>query len=839
MTAQNATRVPVNIEDEMKRSYMDYAMSVIIGRALPDVRDGLKPAHRRVLYGMKAMGLSSTRGYRKCAKIVGEVMGNYHPHGDASIYDTLVRLAQDFNMRAPLVDGQGNFGSVDGDPPAAMRYTEARLKALGDEMMTDLDKETVDFVPNYDETTDEPSVLPSPFPNLLVNGSAGIAVGMATNIPPHNLREVINAVIWTIEATQQDTPPTAAERQRKLLELVPGPDFPTGGYIVGRAGVQQAYLTGRGTVIMRAKAEIEVSKKGDRQSIVITEIPYRVNKARLIERIADLVREKTIEGISDIRDESDRSGMSIVIELKRGEVADVILNNLYKHTALQSSFGVIMLAIVGGRPRVLTLAELIDNFIEFRRDVVRRRTEFELRKAEARAHILEGLKIALDHLDAVIALIRAAKNPGEAREGLLTQFALTQIQAQAILDMQLQRLTGLERQKILDELAELIKTIERLRAILSSDKLLMEIVVRELRDVRDKYGDDRRTEILAEAGEFRIEDLIAEEDMAITVSNTGYIKRTAITSYRNQRRGGKGRIGMRTREEDFVSHLFVASTHAYIMIFSDRGRAYWLKVHEIPDVGPDGRGKAIANLVSMQEGERIAALLAVKEFEEGKFIVMGTKGGEVKKTELTAFSNPRAGGIIAMDVEEGDAVIAVQISDGNSEIIIGTRNGMSIRFRETDVRSMGRTAGGVRGVELREDDEVVAMEVLKPGGTILSVTEQGYGKRTELDEYRIQSRGGVGIINIQTSERNGKVVGMTQVHDDDELMLITQQGKILRMASKDIRSIGRATQGVRLIDIEGDDRAVSIARLAEQDEEAPGGTAEPVEGAEPPPTPEE
>ncbi len=839
MTAQNATRVPVNIEDEMKRSYMDYAMSVIIGRALPDVRDGLKPAHRRVLYGMKAMGLSSTRGYRKCAKIVGEVMGNYHPHGDASIYDTLVRLAQDFNMRAPLVDGQGNFGSVDGDPPAAMRYTEARLKALGDEMMTDLDKETVDFVPNYDETTDEPSVLPSPFPNLLVNGSAGIAVGMATNIPPHNLREVINAVIWTIEATQQDTPPTAAERQRKLLELVPGPDFPTGGYIVGRAGVQQAYLTGRGTVIMRAKAEIEVSKKGDRQSIVITEIPYQVNKARLIERIADLVREKTIEGISDIRDESDRSGMSIVIELKRGEVADVILNNLYKHTALQSSFGVIMLAIVGGRPRVLTLAELIDNFIEFRRDVVRRRTEFELRKAEARAHILEGLKIALDHLDAVIALIRAAKNPGEAREGLMTQFALTQIQAQAILDMQLQRLTGLERQKILDELAELIKTIERLRAILSSDKLLMEIVVRELRDVRDKYGDDRRTEILAEAGEFRIEDLIAEEDMAITVSNTGYIKRTAITSYRNQRRGGKGRIGMRTREEDFVSHLFVASTHDYIMIFSDRGRAYWLKVHEIPDVGPDGRGKAIANLVSMQEGERIAALLAVKEFEEGKFIVMGTKGGEVKKTELTAFSNPRAGGIIAMDVEEGDAVIAVQISDGNSEIIIGTRNGMSIRFRETDVRSMGRTAGGVRGVELREDDEVVAMEVLKPGGTILSVTEQGYGKRTELDEYRIQSRGGVGIINIQTSERNGKVVGMTQVHDDDELMLITQQGKILRMASKDIRSIGRATQGVRLIDIEGDDRAVSIARLAEQDEEAPGGTAEPVEGAEPPPTPEE
>jgi DNA gyrase subunit A len=819
MTAQNPNRIPVNIEDEMKRSYMDYAMSVIIGRALPDIRDGLKPAHRRVLYGMKTMGLSSTRGYRKCAKIVGEVMGNFHPHGDQSIYDTLVRMAQDFNMRSPLIDGQGNFGSIDGDPPAAMRYTEARLDALGDEMMTDLDKETVDFVPNYDETTEEPTVLPSPFPNLLVNGSAGIAVGMATNVPPHNLREVVDALIWTIEASYSATPPTVAERQRKLLELVPGPDFPTGGYIVGRSGIQQAYLTGRGSVIMRAKAEIEVSKKGDRQSIVVNAIPYQVNKAKLIERIADLVREKTLEGISDIRDESDRDGMRIVIELKRGEVGDVILNNLYKQTALQSSFGIIMLAIVAGRPRILTLSELIDNFIEFRRDVVRRRTEFELRKAEARAHILEGLRIALDHLDAVIALIRAAKNPPEAREGLITQFGLSQIQAQAILDMQLQRLTGLERQKILDELADLVKQIERLRAILSSDKLLMEIVVRELRDVRDQYGDDRRTEILAESGEFRIEDLIAEEDMAITVSNTGYIKRTAITNYRNQRRGGKGRIGMRTREEDFVSHLFVASTHAYIMIFSDRGRAYWLKVHEIPDVGPDGRGKAIANLVSMEEGERIAALLTVKEFEENKFVVMGTQRGVIKKTELSAFSNPRAGGIIAMGVEEGDSVIAVAISDGNGEVFIGTRSGMSIRFPETDVRSMGRTAYGVRGITLRDDDQVVAMEVLGPGGTILSVTEQGYGKRTELDEYRVQSRGGIGIINIQTSDRNGKVIGIAQVHDDDELMLITQQGKILRMASKGIRTIGRSTQGVKLIDIEGDDRAVSIARLAERDDE--------------------
>jgi DNA gyrase subunit A len=812
-------RIPVNIEDEMKRSYMDYAMSVIIGRALPDIRDGLKPAHRRVLYGMKNMGLSSTRGYRKCAKIVGEVMGNFHPHGDASIYDTLVRMAQDFNMRYVLTDGQGNFGSIDGDPPAAMRYTEARLAALSDEMMVDLDKETVDFVPNYDETTEEPTVLPAPFPNLLVNGSAGIAVGMATNIPPHNMREVIQAVIWTIESAQSDTPPALAEKQRKLLELIQGPDFPTGGYIVGRQGIQQAYLTGRGTIIMRAKAEIEVSKKGDRSSIVIDAIPYQVNKAKLIERIAELVREKTIEGISDIRDESDRDGMRIVIDLKRGEVGDVILNNLYKHTQLQSSFGVIMLAIVAGRPRVLPLIDLIDNFVEFRREVVQRRTEYELRKAEARRHILEGLKIALDHLDAVITLIRQSKNPGEARDGLMAQFGLTHIQSQAILDMQLQRLTGLERQKILDELAELLQLIERLLAILSSDRLLMQIVVDELRRIQDKYGDDRRTEIIADAGEFRIEDLIAEEDMAITVSNTGYIKRTAITNYRNQRRGGKGRIGMRTREEDFVSHLFVASTHAYIMIFSDRGRAYWLKVHEIPDVGPDGRGKAIANLVSMEEGERIAALLTVKEFESDKYVVMGTKRGVVKKTELSAFSNPRAGGIIAMGVEEGDSVIAARVSDGNGQVFIGTSTGMSIRFPEGDVRSMGRTAYGVRGITLREDDEVVAMEVLEPGGTILSVTEQGYGKRTELDDYRVQSRGGIGIINIQTSDRNGKVVGIIQVRDDDELMLITQQGKILRMASKAIRTIGRATQGVRLIDIEGDDRAVSIARLAEKDDD--------------------
>jgi DNA gyrase subunit A len=831
MADQIPSQHPVNIEDEMKRSYMDYAMSVIIGRALPDARDGLKPAHRRVLYGMKTMGLSSTRGYRKCAKIVGEVMGNFHPHGDASIYDTLVRLAQDFNMRYPLVDGQGNFGSIDGDPPAAMRYTEARLKALGDDMMTDLDKETVDFTPNYDETTEEPTVLPAPFPNLLVNGSAGIAVGMATNVPPHNLREVIDGCIWLIDNTHLRSaagtdasaaapPLTRAEKLRNLIRFIPAPDFPTAGQIVGRQGAVQAYMTGRGSIMMRAKSEIETNKKGDRQSIIVTEIPYQVNKAKLIERIADLVREKVIEGISDLRDESDRDGMRIAIELKRGEVPEVVLNNLYKHTQLQLSFGIIMLAIVGGRPKVMTLLEMIESFVDFRRDVVRRRTEFELRKAEARYHILEGLRIALDHLDAVITLIRGSKTVPEARDGLMAQFGLSQIQSQAILDMQLQRLTGLERQKILDELAELLKTIERLRAILASERLLMQIIVDELREVRDKYGDERRSEIVeGELGELNIEDLIAEEDMAISVTSTGYIKRTAITTYRSQRRGGKGRIGMRTREEDFVSHLFVASTHAYIMIFSDRGRAYWLKVHEIPDVGPGGKGKSIANLVSMEEGERIAAMLAVKEFEDDKFVVMGSRRGVVKKTALSAFSNPRAGGIIAMGVEADDAVIAVLVTDGTGEIFIGTRNGMAIRFHESDIRAMGRTAYGVRGISLRDDDFVVAMEVVRPGGTLLTVTERGYGKRTEIDEYRVQSRGGVGIINIGTSDRNGLVVGVAYVQETDELLLITQQGMILRMPANGVRSIGRATQGVRLIDIEEADKVVSIARLVEKEEE--------------------
>ena len=810
-----SSRIPVNIEDEMKRSYMDYAMSVIIGRALPDVRDGLKPANRRVLFAMRQMGLGSTRPYRKCAKIVGEVIGNYHPHGDAPAYDTLVRLAQDFNMRYVLVDGQGNFGSIDGDPPAAYRYTEARLTPLAEAMMADLDKETVDVRPNFDETTEEPVVLPAPFPNLLVNGSTGIAVGMATNIPPHNMREVIGGVLAVIE---RRTAPSD-ERFRALLQAVPAPDFPSGGMIVGRSGIYKAYREGRGGLIIRGRAAFEEHKKSERVSIVVTEIPYQVNKANLIADIAELVRDKRLEGISDIRDESDRDGMRIVIELKRGELPEVVLNNLYKYTKLQMGYGITLLAIVAGRPRVLSLLELVEHFIEFRREVVRRRTEFELRKAEARAHILQGLKIALDHLDAVITLIRKATNPAEARTGLVTQFGLTLIQAQAILDMQLQRLTGLERQKILDELAELVNTIERLRAILSSDELVMDIVVKELVAVRDKYGDERRTEIIEDTGEFRVEDLIADEDVVITATSTGYIKRTALDAYRKQRRGGKGLIGMTTREEDVVQHLFIANTHAYILIFSDRGRCYWLRVYDVPEVGRSSKGKSIANLVHMEEGEKLAALRRVQEFpsEDGKrFIVMGTRKGTVKKTDLTAFSNPRSAGIIAIQIDDDDRLIAVTETDGTNDLVIGSRNGMAIRFSESDVRPMGRTAYGVRGMQLREGDEVVGMvEVVGDQGTLLTVCENGYGKRTGVSEYRRQSRGGIGLKNVQTSERNGQVVAIAHVTDQDELLLVTEQGQIIRMMAGDLRPIGRDTQGVKLMDLAEADRIVSIAALSE------------------------
>jgi len=849
MSQTEQTRTPVNIEDEMKRSYLDYAMSVIIGRALPDVRDGLKPAHRRVLYAMSQMGLASNRAYRKCAKVIGEVIGNYHPHGDQPAYDTLVRLAQDFNMRKTLVDGQGNFGSVDGDPPAAYRYTEARLEALAESLMQDLDKDTVDYVPNFDETTTEPTVFPATYPNLLVNGSTGIAVGMATNIPPHNLGEVIDGVIWIIENTlmgagnPKGLPPqeggdgnsgdgnsgggnpsglpvqyTREQKLKELIRLIPGPDFPTGGSIVGKRGIHEAYLTGRGSIQVRAKTEIETTKKGDRQQIIVHEIPYQLNKTRLLERIAELVRDKALEGISDLRDESDRDGMRIVIELKRGEIGEVVLNNLYKQTQLQQSFGIITLAIVAGRPKVLNLLEVIELFIDFRREVVRRRIEFELRKAEARAHILEGLKIALDHLDAVIKLIRGSKNPPEAKAGLVAQFGLSEIQSQAILDMQLQRLTGLERDKILGELAELTALIAKLKNILANQPLLLQIILDELRAVKAKFADPRRTMLIEDESEISIMDLIADEDVAISVTDTGYIKRTPITTYRTQNRGGKGRIGMRKRDEDVVNHLFVASTHSFLVVFSDRGRAYWLKVHEIPDVGADGRGKSVANLVQMEAGEKIAAMLAIKEFTDGHFIVMGTRRGTIKKTELSAFSNPRAGGIIAMGIDEGDAVIDVQTSDGTCEIFIGTKAGKAIRFGEDEVRGMGRTAFGVRGIQLREGDEVVAMQVAKPGGTLLTVTEKGYAKNTLLDEYRVTGRGGLGVKNVEVTDKNGPVVAITQVHDNEELLVITEQGKILRTAANEIRTIGRATQGVRLMDLEGEDKIVSVALVAKAEE---------------------
>ena len=837
-TEQN--RTPVNIEDEMKRSYLDYAMSVIIGRALPDVRDGLKPAHRRVLYAMSQMGLASNRAYRKCAKVIGEVIGNYHPHGDQPAYDTLVRLAQDFNMRKTLVDGQGNFGSVDGDPPAAYRYTEARLEALAESLMEDLDKNTVDYVPNFDETTTEPTVFPATYPNLIVNGSTGIAVGMATNIPPHNLGEVIDGVIWIIENTLMTDSAVYSKEQKlkELIRLIPGPDFPTGGIIVGKRGIHEASLTGRGSIQVRAKTEIEAMKKGDRQQIVVHEIPYQLNKTRLLERIAELVRDKALEGISDLRDESDRDGMRIVIELKRGEVAEVVLNNLFKQTQLQQSFGIITLAIVAGRPKVLSLLEVIEHFIDFRREVVRRRIEFELKKAEARAHILEGLKIALDHLDAVIKLIRGSKNPPEAKVGLVTQFSLTEIQAQAILDMQLQRLTGLERDKILGELATLHELIAKLKNILANQPLLLKIILDELRAVKAKFADPRRTQLIEEEGELSIEDLITEEDVAVTVTDTGYIKRTPITTYRTQNRGGKGRIGMRTREEDVVNHLFVASTHSYMMIFSDRGRAYWLKVHEIPDVGADGKGKSIANLVQMESGEKLAAMIAVREFDDQRFVVMGTRKGTIKKTELSAFSNPRAGGIIAIGIEPGDEVIDVQLSDGTCEIFIGTRDGKAIRFGEDEVRSMGRTAYGVRGIQLREGDEVVAMQVAKPGGTLLTVTEKGYAKNTLLDEYRVTGRGGLGVKNVEVTDKNGKVVAITQIHANEELLVMTEWGKILRTPANEIRTVGRATQGVRLMVLEDEDKIVSVALVAAAvvDDLPPTDEAPP---AEEPPTPTE
>jgi len=807
-----AVRIPTNIADEMQQSYMDYAMSVIIGRALPDVRDGLKPANRRVLYGMHEMALHPGRPYRKSAGIVGDVMGKFHPHGDAAIYDTLVRMAQDFNMRAPLVDGQGNFGSVDGDPAAAMRYTEARLEQLGAVMMAVLEKDTVDFHPNYDERLKEPEVLPTVFPNLLLNGTTGIAVGMATNIPPHNLGELVDGLLFLL--LNPDLTP--GEQVEGLLEKIPAPDFPTGAFICGRAGVRQAYRTGRGSVIMRARAGIEL-RKGDRESIVITEIPYQVNKARLVERFAELVREKRVEGISDIRDESDRDGMRIVLDVRKGEPSQVILNNLYKQTQLQDSFSMILLAIVDQRPRVLNLRDACGLFIDFRRGVVGRRTAFELRKAEARAHVLEGLVIALDHLDEVITLIRGSKTPAEAKQGLVSQFGLSEIQAKEILDLQLHRLTGLERQKIQDELRELRALIRKLEEILASPQRIDGIVSDELREICKSHADPRRSEITDAVEEMTIEDLIAEEDVAISITHSGYIKRTPIATYRSQRRGGRGRVGMRTADQDFVDSLFIASTHSYMLIFTDRGRVHWLRVHEIPEVGPHGKGRAFANLVRLQGGEKITAFSSVKSFDGGGYVLLATRKGVVKKTALSAFSRPLSRGIVALRVDEDDALIGAVLTGGTDEILIGSRDGKAIHFAESNVRPMGRTTHGVRGIDLGAGDEIVALEVVRPG-TVLTVTENGYGKRTRIDEYRIQARGGKGLVNIRCSARNGRVIGVKLVRGDEGVMLITGKGMIIRLETADISILGRNTQGVRMIQLDPGDQLVSVARLAERDE---------------------
>jgi len=797
--------IPVNIEDEMRRSYLDYAMSVIIGRALPDIRDGLKPVHRRILYGMHEMGLHWNRPTRKCAKIVGEVLGKYHPHGDAAVYDALVRMGQDFSMRYPLIDGQGNFGSIDGDPPAAMRYTEARLARIAHTLLEDIDKETVDFRPNYDESEQEPEVLPARFPNLLVNGSSGIAVGMATNIPPHNLSEIIEAAIALVQ--NPNTPLS------KILELVPGPDFPTGGFICGRQGIIDAYTRGRGQLKLRAKAAIERIGK-DRECIVVTEIPFQVNKSRLIEQAAALVNEKKLDGVSEIRDESDRDGMRIVFELKRGEQAEVILNNLYKHTQLQIGFGVIMLAIVNGQPREMGLIEILKRFIDHRVDVVRRRTEYLLRKAREREHILLGFKKALENLDAVIKLIRASKTPRDARDGLMERFELSEKQAQAIIELQLQRLTNMEQLKILEELAEIQRKIAEYNEILGSDKVLRGVIVKELREVQKEFGDERRTQIVEDAGEIRLEDLIQKEDVAVTVTRGGYLKRTPVDTYRRQSRGGKGRIGMSTRAEDVVEHLIISSTHSYLLIFTNRGRVYWLKVYEIPDSSTSGKGKNISGLISLQPDETVKAFLPVQDFVPGRYIVMVTRNGVIKKSELTEFDNPISRGIHAISLDEGDELIAACLSTGDAFLLLASRNGKAIRFPESEVRAMGRQARGVRGMDLEQGDYLVAAEVVREGDLILSISENGYGKRTPLKDYRITRRGGKGIINMKTTARNGKVVSVLAVEDESDVMIITKEGKIIRLEASEIRQAGRSTQGVRLVKLEPGDQVAAASVLS-------------------------
>jgi DNA gyrase subunit A len=833
-------KVPVTIEDEVRRSYLDYAMSVIIGRALPDVRDGLKPVHRRCLYGMWEQSNFHNRPYKKSARIVGDVLGKYHPHGEGSVYDSIVRMAQDFSMRYPLVDGQGNFGSVDGDNAAAMRYTEVRLTRLAAELIgEDIDKETVDWVPNYDGSLVEPTVLPAKFPNLLVNGSSGIAVGMATNIPPHNLGEVVDATIELIRHPEA----SLAQLMRKLQ----GPDFPTAGFIHGAQGIRDAYKTGRGIVQVRARAVIEKAARGDKESIVLTEIPYQVNKAKLVERIAELVNDKKIEGIADLRDESSREGIRVVVELKRGENTQVVLNQLYALTPMQSTFGIIFLAIVENQPKILPLTDLLRHFIDHRKSVVIRRTQFDLKKAEERAHLLRGLALALANIELVIKIIRGSKDPKEAKERLVAEVSidraglekftgmklaepqarakkeeiarLDEIQAQAILEMRLQRLTGLEREKIVAEFKEVLVLIAKLKEILASDKLVLDIIVDELSEVKKQFGDARRTEIVAEASDIGIEDLIVEEDMVITVSRGGYIKRSPLSLYRAQRRGGKGRIGATTKEEDVVEHLFVASTHAYILAFTSRGRMHWIKVYEVPQLGPATRGKAIVNLLNLDPNERVVALASTKDFPEDQYLVFATRQGLVKKTALSAYSNVRSGGIIAINVEDGDELLSVRVTDGTRQIFIGTHLGQGIRFAETDVRPTGRDTTGVWGIALKKDgDYVVEMEVVEEHGHLLTVTEKGYGKRSEASEYRFQSRGGSGVINIKVTEKNGPVAGIKSVTDVDQLLLITQSGMLIRIKVKDIRETGRAAQGVRLINLDEGDRVVAVAKLAEPDE---------------------
>jgi DNA gyrase subunit A len=802
------------IEEEMRKSYLDYAMSVIVGRALPDIRDGLKPVHRRVLYTMQLLGLAFNRGYKKSARVVGDCMGKFHPHGDSAIYDTLVRMVQDFSLRYPLVDGQGNFGSIDGDPAAAMRYTEARMARIAHELLADIDKDTVDFVPNYDDNETEPVVLPTRIPNLLVNGSAGIAVGMATNIPPHNLTEVVDGLVTLI-----DDPATPIDA---LMKIISGPDFPTAGYIYGTAGIREAYTTGRGTITLRAKAHSE-KLRGGREAIIITELPYQVNKTTLIEKISELSRERKIEGISDIRDESNREGIRVVLEMGRGEVPQIILNQLYKHTQMQTTFGIIMLALVDRRPQVVNLKEMLEAFVRFRREVVTRRTRYDLARAEERAHILAGLRKAVEQLDLVIRIIRGAANAEAAREELMRRLELTEVQAKAILDMQLRRLAALERQKIVEEHEETLRLIEELKGILSSETKLMGIIKEELAAVKEQYGDGRRTEILTETTDLTIEDLLADEEMVVTITRSGYIKRTHVEAYRSQRRGGKGVTGMETKEEDIVEDLFIASTHSFLMFFTNLGKVHWLKVHEIPEGGRAAKGKAMVNLLALGEGEEVATCVPVRDFNAG-YVLFVTRQGKIKKTELAEYSHPRAGGIIAIGLEEGDELMTVRRTDGAREVMIATKQGMAIRFSEVEVRSMGRGAAGVRGIDVEEGDAVIAADVVQEGAQILTVTERGFGKRTPLEEYRLQGRAGKGIIDIKTAGRNGAVVGMLQVRSGDDILLVTTKGKVIRIHADEVSSQGRNTMGVRIIDIDPDDKVGSIARV-EAETPAPAETS--------------